>query len=224
MLEVITKERWKNHFRYFGLQQILRDDVFATNQNSANWIFGREVKIYKFPSISDDALKQVALGINDLIEDINLNFQITDAGISRTVANAVNQSVKYGRIDPENLSKNLILSQGSDCAKVVILPQYLSGGDEDWGESRFTRGCMFLALPDERQEQLKFIRRVSKHEAGHLFGYRTHHDAVKVTGYEDKDCNMLWSVATADLCDKCKDAITYFWKGIKEYSGEKFFK
>ncbi len=225
MSKQVTKEQWQNHFKYANLQQILREDSFAKSRDSANWILSKEVRIYKLPSISSEAVKQVALGIDDLIKDISLDFSITDAGVSRTVANAVNQSAKNARVDPENLSRNLVLAKGSNYAKVVIFPQYLSGGDGDWGYSVFSRGCLFIALPDARQKDLDFLRKVSKHEAGHLFGYRTHHDSVEVTGYnDDVDCNMLWRSSTKDLCDKCKDAIIYFWSGLEENSGEKFFK
>lgn len=226
MEEPITKEQWQSHFYHFALQQYLKEDQFAKEHNSANWIFDRKVNIYHMQGVSEEAITQVALGIEDLLKELFLNFEIVHLGTNRRIANYVALSAVGARIDVEKLSERIVLAKKDKPESVVLIaPQYLSGGDEHWGYSTFTRGCSFIAVPSDRQKELDFLRRLAKHEAGHLFGYETHHDENNVIGYDQvKDCNMLWRASTADLCDKCKDAMIYFWKGIEDNAGEKFFK
>lgn len=226
MTETTTKERWLNHFYYAALKKYLREDKFAKEHNYANWIFDRKVNIYNMQGVSEEAITQVALGIDDLLKELSLNFEINHLGTNRRIANYVALSAVGARIDVEKLGEKIVLAKKDKPESVVLIaPQYLSGGDEHRGYSTFTRGCSFIAVPSDRQKELDFLRRLAKHEAGHLFGYETHHDENKVIGYgQVKDCNMLWRASTTSLCDKCKDAMIYFWKALEDSSGEKFFR
>lgn len=235
--QIVTREQWQNHFYERALKKQLEADVLANQYNSANWVFGREIKVYRMPGVGEDLMKYVVLGIKDMMREIGLQFSVScpsRLNAPQEINEAVSRATKAnGRLDPETLEQMLLQYQFRNPhqpklhGNVIVVDRYLTEGDENWGNSVFTRGCMILAVPGARQKSLEFIRKVAKHEAGHLFGYQTHHDEVlkhnNIRGYDvPSDCAMNWKCSTAELCDVCRDALTYFWKGIEDNSGEKF--
>ncbi len=219
-----NKDGWKN----FWFDK-------ATNSNKPDWIHGKEVRVFCMPEVDERVVPYATKGVQDLIQQIGLDFTVNYYGSDATAVQQVKESTKEdGRIDGRTLSKILIDETwrnpqcgGKPHADVIITDKYLKLGDENWGQSEFHYGYIILALPNRRQRSLGFIRNVSKHEAGHLFGFYHHDDenAIDIKGYKPvSDCNMLWQASTKDTCDKCVDALTYFWKGIEDRTGEKFFR
>lgn len=114
-------------------------------------------------------------------------------------------------------------------ANVIITNQHLSGDKESWGYTEFRGDLSIISLPGNRRREHDYVMDLTKHEAAHLFGFDKHHDYVKATwdvaGYPTLDsCLMLWKVPTPQMCDLCADGLIYFWKGIEEQTGQKFFK
>jgi hypothetical protein len=114
---------------------------------------------------------------------------------------------------------------GSPHADLIITGQHIILGDENWGQSEFDKGYIVMSLPGGRQNSVEFLRRIAKHEAGHLFGFNQHHDSEDIPGYEEPpDCNMLWKASTSYTCEKCRDALVNIWRGIEGRTREIFLK
>ena len=198
-----------------------------------NWIDGREIRMFCMPGVDERVIPYVEAGIQDMVQQIGLDFSMNYYGSHVSAVEQVKQSArKDGTIDGHKLLKILIAETwrnpsygGRPHADVMIIDRFLASGDENWGQSEFSEGYMILALPNTRQRSFEFIRNISKHETGHLFGLGEHHDTTNVDGYRHvPKCNMLWEVPIDYTCDKCADAITYFWRGIETRTGEKFFR
>ena len=224
--QTVRKDVWLRHFHQKALNDYLGQDPLAKQYNSANWIFGRQVRIARTNGVDEAVVDHVAHGIQDLLNDIGLEFSIVDIGVDEQANRLVKYATKSdGRIDTGVLTQSIIACRGTDFASVVLTPRYFSASDQDWGEGRFSRGTLLLALPNARQNSRDFLRNITKHETAHLFGYQLHHETVKVPEYrEPKDCVMYWQASTRDLCDKCSDALKAFWHGIENNSKERFLR
>ena len=205
--------------------------------DSSRWIYGREVKIFRLTGVNPNVVKYVELGLMDRIDNIGLDFKVTlslsDSRLEEYVRNSLGEDNK---IDISILSKYIntdqkrVIENNETPFGYVLLTPFSFPKDEDvnyeyWGKSFFSTGYIALSLPKKNQNSFGFIRKLTKHEAGHLFGLGEHHDDIDVQGYDiNEECNMLGDVPTAHTCNKCLDAMVYFWKGIENRTGEKFFK
>lgn len=211
-----TKQQWQEYFRTEALLDLFRIDP-QKNPNAAKWYTGRQIRIARLPEVSLAVVNPVALGIDELVKEIGLEFEIIDTGTPPAIQEITAYATKNGRVDTEILTTLLVTSRHAPYADVVLTPHFLTAGTQHWGESTFTRGTMILALPQQRQTSLGFLKNLAKHEAMHLSGYHFHHETQKVEGYEEpQDCAAYWRASTNYLCDKCKDALKSFWEGIKE--------
>lgn len=136
-----------------------------------------------------------------------------------------------GRLDEHKLGSVLVAEHwrkpelgGHPHADILITDQHLVLGDENWGYGNYGQGFTAISVPGTRQDSVDFISNIAKHEAGHLFGFPEHHDNCRdIPGYTQvKDCLMFWQASTRQICERCSDAIKYFWKGIENKTGQRF--
>ncbi|MBI2558650.1 hypothetical protein HYW20_04975 [Candidatus Woesearchaeota archaeon] len=225
-------EAWRNYWK--NNDHVIRVQGADGNYHPAyEWINGREIRVFRMPDVNERVAQYVIQGVNDIVNEVGLNLQIKYFGAHPTSIEQVKQATQPdGRLSGDTLSKILVVEYwrnpaqgGSPHADIVIVNQYIVLGNENWGQSEFNKGYSILAVPNRRQQSLDFIRNVAKHETGHLLGFQEHHDMSKVNEYkEPRDCNMLWRSSTLYTCEKCLDALKYFWKGIEERTGKRFFK
>src|SRR3989344_2905649 len=231
-------ETWRNHWFKCSHEESLKG-IDGKVYQAHNWIYGREVRVFRMAEVDKKVVSFVAAGIQDLIGQIGLGFSVADYGVERNATEEVMQAIQPdGRVSATKLGQILIAERfrnpqygGRPHADVIITDRYLVKETEtdDWGQSQFRYGYIVLGLAGDRQKGLEFIRRLAKHESGHLFkgGHYQHHNEPPLTipGYRDvSDCNMLWRASTEYTCERCADAITYFWRGLEAKTGEKFFK
>jgi len=234
-----SKANWQRYWKEDGwVKEVVGKDG-RTVGIFQNWIRGREIHVFRMPGVREEVVEAVILGINDMIREIRLLDFLIDKrrnyfGPHKSAVMQVRMAMtREGRLDEQGLAELIIaerwrnpLQGGRPHADVVITDQFLSLGYENWGQAKFDYGYVLIAVPGRRQKSLDFIRNVAKHEAGHLFGFREHHDShPDIPGYESiDDCNMLWRASSYETCGKCLDAMVHVWKGIEEKYGEKFLK
>lgn len=223
-------EAWRNYF--YNLDHTSGGPL----DEPSNWIYSREVRIFKMPQVDEKVVNQVKAGIEELINQIGLDFRVNYYGIYPSVVDEVYRSLQAdGSIDGMKLGEILAAGHWREPkfgerphATAVIVDRFLyKVGDIDWGRAEYSNGYIVIALPGTRQNSLEFIGKIAKHEASRLFGFGENHDGdyTNVNGYRPvQDCNMLWQAPTRFTCDKCADALTYFWKGIEARTGQRFFR
>ena len=204
-----------------------------------NWVRGREVHVCRAPDVGDAVAAPVVAGINDIIRRTGLTDFMIDPerhylGVDlRSMELAALATDGEGRLDGAALGKLLTAGAGRDLSRkgrphadVLISGQSLALGSELWGQADFASGYIVISVPGSRQSDLEYIRSIARHEAGHLFGFRFHHeDSGETAGYGKADgCVMSRSATSPDICAMCLDALVHFWKGIEELHGEKFIK
>lgn len=202
------------------------------------WGLGREIRVFRMPDVRREIVPYAISGIETLIDEIGLDINVVYYGVHSSVVDQVESAVDPRGIVDLQLLVPLLKEEpyrdpsegGRPHADAIILDRYISYvsvDEKDWGASAFQWGSLFLALVDEegRQNDPGFIRSIAKHEAGHLLGLRPHHDARRVGGYAPvADCNMLYQASTLETCGKCRDAITAFWQGLEQATGQNFFR
>ena len=193
------------------------------------WINQRRIVIFSESTIEQAVINQIKQGVQDLINQLRLNFSITQGIIDITNLIRVH-TLPNEKLNLQSLAQSLttteqksLLGYGGIHACVIVLDRVFEGVNV-WGMTEFHNGLMQLALPNIRRRDHNFVRNVAKHEAGHLLGYYLHHDDRKVRGYRETNCNMMVSCASYGTCDKCLDAIRYFWLGLQQRTGIRFFR
>lgn len=199
----------------------------AAKLTAPHWTAGSEVRFFWEPGIREAAWKAAAVSVLELADIIGIKFQSRVLwGPEPTAMSQLEAATSGGTLDAEALRRiaaNEPARIGTPHADVFLTTRPLKSGRENWGEGEFKSGCLVLSLPGERQASLSFLRQIAKHEASHLFGFFTHHDAVEVAGYEEvAQCLMLWAAPTQQLCPKCFDGLRAFWRGVEAATGRRF--
>ena len=212
---------------------------------SERWIDGREIRVFTDGMVREPAVGPVVTGIKEMVRDIDLDLKVRyfpDLGNHPSVTGPVRLSTVNGMLDPQKIELYFATEiwrqppQGSQHADVLVTNLPLSLGGENFGYSLFHPGCSVISLTDgttnpsdrrNRQDPRMYdlVRRIAKHETGHLIGYDLHHESIPVSGYsEPDDCLMYWRCSTDRICDKCRDAITGLWEGLEQKTGTKYFR
>lgn len=205
------------------------------------WVKGKEIRVFKEPQVAAKAVSPVVNSLKELVDEIGLNLHVNyygnDAGLNRQIeqCTAVDMARKadgeYMKVlDGDLLARHLIAEDWRKIkphADVVITDKYLKLGPHNWGQSAFYEGVDIISVPGARQDSLSFLYNVSKHEGGHLLGYGQHHDSTQaqVMGYDEpRDCLMYWRASTDELCNKCKNAMVFFWESLEDGMNDSFFE
>ena len=168
-----------------------------------------------------------------MLNELVLDFGIIDFGIHASVVQQVNQSTyANGKLNTSNLFLIQVDEDwrkkekgGKQHADVVIVNQLIADSASWWGGTVFQYGCMAISVPNERQNNLSFIKNVVKHETAHLLGLGYHHDEINVIGYSSvRDCLAFHRGTSLIICKRCREAIIAFWEGVQEARGKRFFK
>ncbi len=232
-----SKENWQRYWQNAHEFHYLHvEDKDGKYKRADEWVHGREIRVYKTAGVNGDVVANVLRGICEVSRNIGLlPFQTTYAGSHPAIDEMLKSATNgHGSLDGTQLGIHLISDEarntkgiGGIHANVIITDLPLAIGKRHWGQSEFEYGYIALSLPGVRQQDLNFIRTLTMHEAGHLFGLNLHHDSkwAAVNGYpETEDCTMMWEAESPKMCGKCLDALIYLWKGIEQYSKKKFFK
>ncbi len=244
---ILDTKRWNEDLQEFKAiygQNETREKVIRWRASSyydgkrhpiADWIYGKEIRVFRMPDVSKRVVPYVTNGIEDLIQQIGLDFNVNYFGSHPSAVEQVREATRLdGKLDTNKLFK---LAENEHWRK----PEYGGSPHADvfitsysfkphFGCANYNKGAMILGLP--KNTDLSFIRRLAKHETGaHLLRYAgSHHDQWKECrdpnwGYKPvPDCNTLWQATTSFTCKRCADAIYYFWKGIEDKTGKRFFK
>jgi len=204
----LTQKQWKEHWL----------DWYEFKHKGNQWYRDNTINLYKTPDISSDILRTVKQGIKELVDEVGLNFKVVVRDKDQKIKQYVDTSVFDGILDAKELEKALQWYPLNKGGNFVITNK--SFGNYN-GEARF--GNATLALNGITSE--RFIRNLTKHETAHLLGYNSHHNDVIVPGYDETACVMLpkGMFRPQEICDKCLDALKYFWNGVENYSKSKTF-
>jgi len=226
----IDGKEWVRYYRDTeSMEQILKGRVDVNNPEytAADWISGQEIRISAMPGIDKKAVNVVKQGIEDLINELHLDIDVTIHEADRTVTDPVKACTLPTGIDYEKLALMYAIEpyrKQKQHADVVLTNQSFVDDKVSWADSRFHTGTAIFALSGNRQHNYLFLRKLAKHEAGHLLGYRRHHDDFEVPDLDSNSCVMDPSVPTDYNCDKCFNAMYAFWQGLEEITGKRFIK
>ena len=202
----------------------------------APWIDSREINLVVAPNIDSMAVSILKSGIELLVDDLGLDFKVVELPQVNPFKEIILKHPEISREYDIGILRRELSKYEKICkvasryeyqppGLVVILDGHFKGYSNLWGIGDYDSGTIFFAVPRERQNSHDFLKRISKHEASHLFGYGRHHDSFRVNGYETvQTCNTLSSAPTLNTCQKCKDALVYQWLGLQTRHNERYFK
>jgi hypothetical protein len=233
-LGTLTANEWLSQFHRDVPIRMINDgilDPFDPEYTAADWVSGKEIRVLSMPGISSKATRVVKGSIKEVIDELHLDFDINVYDLDRSTKNLIECHISRNGLDYEGLSRALAIESyrkphlgGSQHADVILIPEFFDDDKVSWGVSRFSRGNILFALPNGRPNNLSFLRKIAKHESGHLLGYHLHHEDFSVPELDAKYCVMDPSVPTDKVCDKCFNAINNFWMGLEKVTGDKYIR
>lgn len=237
----LSPKEWISQF--YGempMNQIIKGQIDPKNPEytAADWISGKEIRIFALPGINKKAVETVKKSIEDLVDELHLDIDVKTYNPDDSIKNPVEKCTSSNGLDYNNLSKMLALEPyrkpemgGKQHADVVLVDDYFDDDKMSWGDSRFSRGTTIFALGANRKNDHAFLKNVAKHEAVHLLGYNLHCDDIAVPELESDDCVMSYETtpngnkySSTKVCDKCFNALNYFWLGLENITGKNFIK
>lgn len=231
----LPKNEWARQFySEVTLDAIRKGQLDSLNPEytAADWISGKEIRVFAMPGINDNALHCVRDGVESLVDEVGLDIRVNAYQIDDATRNMVNGYVGRNGLDYESLVRALAVEKyrrpefrGRQHADVLITKEFFDDDKISWGDSRFYTGTILLALPGDRQKNLGYLKNIARHEAGHLLGYHLHHEDIDVPELDNSpSCLMSPSVPSDYICDKCFVGIDSFWKGLENLTGDNYFR
>lgn len=213
-----SKKEWQN--TWFSSGKSIGNTILSPNHDGRySWISNRKLVIHYSSEIPQRNVSLVRLGVESLLSDIGLDFEIVEKPFDVFTNIRMNSSLNdEGRMDVRKLSDSLLEKRMFDFslgkltnADLIVSERFFQKGGHGYGY--FSDGVAILT--NQSQSPSKSSILLAKHEAGHLFGYCYHHYKFKPKGYVHTEfCNMDGTYPILDNCNKCTEALVYFWRGI----------
>ena len=193
---------------------------YLKNKHFRKWINGKEIFIFNFSNLSKNSIRHIKSGIEDAIKLGKLHFKVRYANHGKFGKVVRNNSKK---INSNKLLKMIVEERKGnhkEHADVFILNSQIQSPNAviKNGEALtyVPEGVIMFTFDVSKKYPYKFLRRRAKHEALHMLGLNAHHGDTEVKGYDyNAACIMQYNAPAMRVCGKCRDALLYFWKGIK---------
>jgi hypothetical protein len=242
-----TKIWWQSLFRY---NEYITEDPSQTDKYKSPppnlWYGGNKltIRFTRDHGITDAVYFQAMEGIKDIVTKLNLDITFEDYDRDKFSLEQIQKALLDNSdvVHQEKLRESHANEPFRDTRKggklhadVVVTSRKIYSSEANkgkgvmaWGITEFMYGsCLLspLSLPD-----LIYTRRLAAHEACHLLGLLTHHTPIEEEfkskfGYAvDGHCLMDILLQNEKICERCFDALLYFWKGMEERHGMRFFK
>lgn len=201
--------------------------LYLKNVHFKKWINKKDIHIFNFSNLKKEEIKYIKLGVEDAIKVAKLHFKIyyDNPNSTKKIINIYDKKINSSELLKMIVQKRKKRHKEHACIFIFDKPIKSQKTIIKDGEALtfVSEGMTFFTFDTAKSYPHNFLRRRSKHEASHLLGLNFHHEDTKVQGYKhDVKCNMEYNAPTMKLCQKCKDALKSFWKGI-EYATKKQF-
>ena len=217
-----SKEEWKNYcFKTHRL--------YVKNSHFKKWINTKNIHLSNLSSLTKKDVNYIKSGIEDAIKTSQLNFKIIyrNSNNLNKIAGSKNKIISSAKLLKMIIEKRK--ENKTESAYILILNNPIQSSDaiikDGEALTYVSEGVTAFTFNSSKKYMPNFLRCRAKHEAIHLLGLNSHHEATKVEGYGyDAYCVMCYNAPTINLCSKCKDALTSFWKGIEYATKKQFIK
>ena len=197
-----------------------------------------EIRVETTFKADKEDVAAVISGVKSMTNDVGLDpesFRFINCGEDATATKAVKDATCSNGLDSTVLFGTLeygLLRDPSQKGKPhadIIITDVAFVDAINLGATKFNPGLMVISIPGNILKSRKFLFNLGKHEAGHLFGFDSHHKELSVDmlvkGYpEVAECSMEWACLTSVICDECKDPLISFWQGVEKQTGLKFLR
>ena len=200
--------------------------LYLKNLHFRKWINKKEIYIFNFSNLKTNDIKYIKSGLEDTIKLAKLHFKVFYGDIDnfKKIINSGNK-----KINSAKLLKTVIEERNEnhkEHANIFVFNKPIKSQDyvikDGEALTYVSEGITIFSFDAFKDYPPGFLMRRGKHEALHLLGLNSHHEDTKVKGYEHNvSCNMNYDAPTQYLCRKCKDALVYFWKGVKNATENK---
>jgi len=221
---MLAKRNWRKEWLDRGLYPFVKQPLGT--REIGEWRKSREIVVFRTNGVSDQDAKAFAHSVQKTISELGLDLKVKYGGYRDTVAQMVEGSQKEGRVNYRKLSSEIKKSRGGQGKAVIFLTeQPVDSSGSACGSKKFEFGASVCQIPKAAQGAIPAIQKAAKHDTLHLLGFDEHHDEVGEQGYAGQpDCIASERPKSNSLCNKCSDAIIYFWKGLSRADGADYFK
>ena len=192
--------------------------AYIKNPHFRKWVKQKEIDIFDFSKLKKRDIQYIKIGMNDAIKSAKLHFKVHEIRDKKfhldwtkndiLISDEILKMAIKKRKNHQKQNANVYLFNHALKTQDAIIKD---------GEALtyVSEGVMMFSFDSNISYASSFFRRRAKHEALHLLGLNFHHEDIEVKGYKNVPCVMSYNAPTQNLCRKCKDALLYFWKGIK---------
>lgn len=207
-------------------------DSHGVRRAAWRWIFGKEIRIYATPDVSDRVLARITDGVQEMVDESQLDMRVVVMPMPANVAQAYEASLVTRTLwgEPrqclsfDGLASRLIeLRDGDPHADILLVNTPFTEAAWAQGMAMFSNGVAVMQA-DSATEHL------GKHETCHLLGYMSHDSfPLYVIGYAgegspNRDTLMMLHSQSMNLSPRAADALHHFWRGVEQRSGKRFLK
>lgn len=189
---------------------------------------GEEMHIYVGRGVPEFFGDLAAEGIQSIIDDVGLRFRAVVKGRSKKLDAFLDTAIKDEIISEDDAVIMEMDPEWRTSGHMLLVPAYSKSSDDNFRGVAGQNQPGWLFFPKARQDELYLVKRVAKHEMGHILRLYDHIKGDVIPGYRPYNGCVMTPYYIGDdsyhVCDSCLEGLKAFWRGMERVTGKKFFK
>lgn len=213
MMKFNSITQWKNYC--FNTHK-----KYIKNRYFASWVEGKNIDIFNYTTLRKEEVKHIKISIEKALKLCGPDFKIR---LLKRQFHELDSAVKNGSLVGSKILRMVKNSRKMDksCnACIFLVNKRVKSNIEllEFGDALtyVSDGVIIFTFDRSIKYPKAFFRNEVAHETYHLLGLNVHHQEAEVEGYgKQAKCVMEYNAPSEKLCQKCKDGLQSFWKGVR---------
>ena len=193
---------------------------YVKNKYFVSWLKEKRIDIFNCSTLQEKEVGYITQAIKNAVKIIDNNFEIN---LSKCNEDKLNFAISKGKLVGSKLLSTVKKSRRINKiskACIFLINKRVKSGQEllKFGDALtyVSDGVTIFTLNPSIKYPLSFYKNEVKHEMCHLLGLNIHHEDTEVEEYgKASKCLMEYNAPSEKICQKCKDGLNSFWKGVE---------
>ena len=197
---------------------------YLKNGYFRRWIEEKKVDVFDCSLLKKNDTRLITKTIGNVLNLCGRNFKIRlNKGLNLDFA------IRNNQINGAKILSMVKNSRNDKCSASIFLVNKKAKSGKNvlkFGDALtfVSDGVTIFAFNPSVKYPSRFFKAAIAHEMYHLLGLNVHHEDTEVSGYPKLKCVMEYNAPTEFLCQKCKDGLISFWKGVEYATKQQFIK
>lgn len=207
MIKFNSKEEWKDYC-------FNNHKAYLKNKYFRGWLKQKRVDIFDYSELKQEEIRMIKKTIANALK-------ICGKGFNVKLNKSTELNFNNGNIDGAKVLKWVKKSRkGKHSASIFLVNKKAKSGKDvlRFGDALtyVKDGVTIFTFNPSAKYPRRFFNEVIAHEIYHLLGFNIHHFDTKVKGYgKFSRCIMEYNAPSEHLCNKCRDGLLSFWRGLE---------